>query len=170
LLESELAARPGPDHGLIVLPFWTAERAPTWNEDIRGSILGINQSTTGIDLLQAITEATYHRIAQIADLLIEQTGTTPKFFVSGGIQNSQTALQRLSDVLNQPLHANPEPEASIRGAAVFAMEKLHLPIKPLLQDVPLQPRPEVAEKYLTAREKQKALETLLESHLKTNSR
>jgi gluconokinase len=161
-LEAELATRPTPDHGLTVLPFWTAERAPTWNEDLRGAILGISQSTTAIDLLQAITEATYHRIAQIAESLTNQTTIQPKYFVSGGIQHSQSALQRLADILNQPLHPNPEPEASIRGAAVFAMEKLSLPIEPLPVLSPLRPRKAVAERYAADRARQAALEHLLQ--------
>jgi gluconokinase len=163
-LESELSKRPGPDHGLTVLPFWTAERAPTWNEDLRGAILGITQATSAIDLLQAVTEATFHRIAQIAEALSGQTPESPKYFVSGGIQHSNSALQRLADVLNQPLHANPEPEASIRGAAVFAMEKLGMPISPLPVLPPLRPRKAVAQRYQVDRERQAALERLLQQH------
>jgi gluconokinase len=163
-LEAALASRPGPGHGLTVLPFWSAERAPTWNEELRGTIIGITQVTTGLDLFQAITEATYQRIAQIADLLMANLNETPKFFVSGGIQHSQTALQRLADILNQPLYANPEPEASIRGAAVYAMEKLGLPITPLPRAEPLSPRPEFARRYQEAREKQTRLEALLKEH------
>jgi gluconokinase len=160
-LESELSKRPGPDHGLTVLPFWTAERAPTWNEDLRGAILGITQATSAIDLLQAVTEATFHRIAQIAEALSGQTSEPPKYFVSGGIQHSKSALQRLADVLNQPLHPNPEPEASIRGAAVFAMEKLGMPIAPLPVLPPLRPRKAIAQRYAADRERQAALERLL---------
>lgn len=163
-LEAELTKRPGPDHGLTVLPFWAAERAPTWNEDLRGTILGITHATTGVDLLQAITEATYHRLAQISELLVESTGQTPRYFVSGGIQKSTTATQRLADVMNQPLHPNPEPEASIRGAAIFAMEKLAMPITPLPVAEPLKPRLEIAARYSEARKKQVALEQMLERH------
>lgn len=168
-LESELSKRPGPDHGLTVLPFWTAERAPTWNEGLRGAILGLTQATSAIDLLQAVTEATFHRIAQIAEALSGQTLEPPKYFVSGGIQHSQSALQRLADVLNQPLHANPEPEASIRGAAVFAMEKLGMPIAPLPILPPLHPRKAVAQRYAQERERQAALERLLQRHHKENA-
>jgi gluconokinase len=161
-LEAELARRTAPDHGLTVLPFWTAERAPTWNEDLRGAILGISQATTAIDLLQAVTEATFHRIAQIAESLAKQTDSPPKYFVSGGIQHSRSALQRLADVLNQPLHPNPEPEASIRGAAVFVMEKLGMPTAPLPVQPPLRPRKAIAERYAEERKRQAALERLLE--------
>ena len=161
-LEAELSTRSAPDHGLTVLPFWTAERAPTWNEDLRGAILGISQSTTALDLLQAITEATYHRIAQIAETLAGTSSTPPKYFVSGGIQHSRSALQRLADILNQPLHPNPEPEASIRGAAVFAMEKLGVQVEPLPILAPLRPRKAIAERYAQDRARQVALERLLQ--------
>jgi gluconokinase len=67
-------------------------------------------------------------------------------------------------VLNQPLHANPEPEASIRGAAVFAMEKLGMPIAPLPILPPLRPRKMVAQRYALDRERQAALERLLQQH------
>ncbi|RFC43502.1 MAG: gluconokinase [Verrucomicrobia bacterium] len=163
-LEAALAARPGPTHGLTVLPCWAAERAPTWNEDLQGSILGITHSTTGLDLFQAITEATYQRIAQIADLLVASTQETPKFLVSGGIQHSLTALQRLADILDQPLYANPEPEASIRGAAVYAMEKLGMPIQALPETAPLLPRKEIASRYREARAAQTNLEALLRGY------
>jgi len=163
-LEAALAGRPGPSHGLTVLPCWSAERAPTWNEELRGTIVGITQATTGLDLFQAITEATYQRLAQIADVLVASIKEPPQFFVSGGIQHSQTALQRLADILDQPLYANPEPEASIRGAAVYAMEKLGLPSTPLPRTQPLLPRPEFARQYREARQKQTRLEALLKEH------
>lgn len=163
-LESLLAQRSGPDHGLTVLPFWTPERAPTWNEEIPGAILGLTPATTGLDILQAVTEATYHRLALIAEKLIHQTGTAPKFLVSGGIQHSQTAMQRLADVINYPVYANPEKEASIRGAAIFAIEKLGMPVTPLINTEAFSPRNSIAERYQLAREKQKALEETLERH------
>ena len=97
----------------------------------------------------------------IADLLTRKTGETPKFLVSGGIQHSPSAMQRLADVLNHPVYANPEPEASIRGAAVFAMEKLRLPIAPLPVGLPFRPRKAPAQRYQEARGKLEALERLL---------
>jgi gluconokinase len=122
-IEQALAGRPGPDHGLRVLPFWSAERAPTWREDVSGAVVGIHHSTTALDLLQAITEASYHRLATIIELVIGR-GPAPRFIVGGGIQRSPSSLQRLADVLGHPLTALDEPEASLRGAAVFALEKL----------------------------------------------
>lgn len=161
-LEKLLAERPEPAHGLVVLPFWTAERAPTWNEDVRGTIMGITQATSGLDLYQAITEATYHRIAHIADLLVAKQGPVDRYLVSGGIQRSATALQRLANVMNVPLHPNPEPEASIRGAAVYAMEKAGVTPQPLNPTTALRPQKKTAALYAEERRKHLAAEAILE--------
>ena len=122
-LEQAMAARPGPAHGLRVLPFWMAERAPTWREDLAGAIDGISQATTALDLYQAITEATYHRLATIIERIPGDTRRL-RFLVGGGIQQSPSAFQRLADVIGRTLVACDEPETSLRGAAVLAIERL----------------------------------------------
>ena len=160
-IETAMAARPEPAHGLVVLPFWTAERAPTWNEDATGAIHGIRQSTTALDLLQAVTEATYHRIARISDLLLAGEKTPPKLIVSGGIQKSPAALQRLSNVLGQTLYPNDEPEASLRGAAIYALEKLGYPIPTSKFVHGVRPSPKCMRLYAAEREKQRRMEEAL---------
>ena len=122
-LEAAMSARPGPTHGLRVLPFWMAERAPTWREDLYGAIDGIGQATTALDLYQAITEATYHRLATIVERIPGDTRRL-RFLVGGGIQKSPSAFQRLADVTGRTLVACDEPETSLRGAAVLAIERL----------------------------------------------
>ena len=161
-IEAALTKNPSPDQTLTVLPFWAAERAPTWNEDLRGAILGLNLNTTALDLLQAITEASYQRIAQIGDLVLATEKSVPKFLVSGGIQHSRGSMQRLADVLGYPIFANPEAEASIRGAAVFVLEKLGHPITPLKAGRAIRPGAKVASIFAKRRALQAKLETILE--------
>lgn len=157
-IESALAARPGPVECLTVLPFWTSDRAPTWNEAAVGIIHGVSINTTALDLLQAITEASYHRIARIGELVIAVEPRAPKFIVSGGIQRSPAALQRLADVLGLPVYPNDEMEASIRGAAIYALEKLGQPAPEIVLSKPVKPRTRYAKDYAEARERQRALE------------
>ena len=121
VLDRALSERPGPLSSLVTLPFWSAERAPTWCEELAGVLNGLQQNTTALDILQATTEAVYHRLALIADLSL---GRSPaKIIVSGGVLKSAGLLQRLADVLGREVHASREPEASLRGAAVYALEK-----------------------------------------------
>lgn len=121
-VERELAARPGPHPYLRTLPFWMTERAPSWREDLSGAVVGIRQATTAIDLLQAITEATYQRLALIAERVPGSDGRL-RIVVGGGLQRSPASFQRLADCLGKPLIAADEPETSLRGAAIFALEK-----------------------------------------------
>ena len=164
-LERRFAAHPLPAHGLTVLPFWSAERAPTWDEEHRGRIDGITFSTTALDILQALTEASYYRIALIADLVTRAERTAPRFIVSGGIGHSPSSLQRLADILDRPIHPNPEPEASIRGAALLALEREGATIAPLPLAQPIRPDPAAAAAYRKARARHVALDRSSSSHL-----
>jgi gluconokinase len=160
-LEHALADRPAPEHGLTMLPFWTAERAPTWNEELTGTVIGLRQHTSALDLLQATTEAVFYRLASIRNLILAQEPAEPRILVSGGIQHSPGAMQRLADCLGQPVYANPEPEASIRGAAVFVIEKLGWQPQPLALPAALRPRRKYAPLHAHQREKQERLEQVM---------
>lgn len=157
-IERQMAARAKPGHGLTVLPFWSAERAPTWDEERRSMIDGITFSTTALDILQALTEASYYRIALIADLVIRQERGAPKFIVSGGIQRSPSSLQRLANILNQPIYPNEEPEASIRGAALYALEREGASITPLRLTKPVRPQRAIAAIYQRERARHAEME------------
>lgn len=154
-VERELAARPTPEHGLTVLPFWSAERAPEWDEHSKGSVHGITHATQAVDLLQAINEAFYYRIANIADLVNAER--IDRWIVSGGILHSPSAVQRLANVLGRRLYANPEQEASLRGAAVFAIEKSGQSVAPARLGSAVRPVKKNHERYLLQRQKSDVL-------------
>ena len=157
-IEKALAARPLPVPGLTILPFWTAERAPTWPEDLSSAVLGITHATTALDLLQALQEATYHRLAAIAERVEKVAHRRLIFLVSGGINHSPDSLQRLADVLGRPVRPSVEPEASLRGAALFALERLGLaPARPQAGRL-IRPRPASARAHAVVRRRQERLE------------
>jgi len=155
-LERAMSKPPNLEGGLTILPFWASERAPTWPEDLRGTIVGLNYSTSAIDILRATREAVFHRLAQIAEMLPAR-----QFVVSGGIQKSRADLQLLADVLGRPVIASTEPEASLRGAAVFALEKLGATVPSPSAGRLIQPRLQFARHYVAARKRQEQLEGLI---------
>lgn len=163
VLEKALTAAGKKANGLTVLPFWVSERAPTWCEEIPGTIFGLTQSTTALDLLLACTEATYHRLAQIMDLLPLPNPKRARFIVSGGIQKSAEAVRRMADVLGRPLLPSVEHEASLRGAAVFALEQSGYAVKLALVTKAVKPAVAAAKGYRLARERQGALEERLKA-------
>jgi gluconokinase len=157
-VEHALAKRTTPRHGLTVLPFWAVERSPSWPENIEGTITGLTYATTALDILQAVTEATYHRLAQITD---ELARGRIEIIVSGGIRHSSGSMQRLADVLGRPVRACTEPEASLRGAAVHVTERLGHRAAPLRPGRIYRPRAAAADAYANARDAQIALERTL---------
>jgi len=157
-IEKAFAQRPCPAEGLTLLPFWLAERAPTWPEEMPSIIAGVTQATTALDLLQALQEATYLRLARIAQKVEKAAGRKLVFIVSGGIQKSPESLQRLANVLGRPVYASAELEASLRGAACFAMEKCGVTPATVKLGQAIRPQAKAVGAFARAREKQAALE------------
>lgn len=122
-IERELRASARDESRLTILPFWVTERAPTWPENLAGTIVGLNQATTAADLLRATTSAVCHRLADIFDELAGAIGPVRKVIVSGGILQSPASLQILADSLGRTIDTCSEQEASLRGAAVHALER-----------------------------------------------
>jgi len=61
-------------------------------------------------------------------------------------------------VLGQTIYPNDEMEASIRGAAIFALEKLGYEAPEAYIGRAIRPRGKFAKQYAAEREKQRALE------------
>ena len=138
---------------LTVLPFWVSERAPTWPEELRGAIVGLTLATTADEMFQAISDATFYRLAEIARRL-----PVDKFVVSGGLARSSVDLQRLANVLGREVGVCAEPEASLRGAAVFVLEKLGVTVPVLPVKRVLQPDRRLTAQHAKARQRQMELE------------
>ncbi|MBA3651350.1 MAG: hypothetical protein H0W66_07715, partial [Chthoniobacterales bacterium] len=108
---------------LTILPFWVSERAPTWPENLNGVISGLTQASTAGDLLHAATAAVCYRLGEILAELEGAIGRSKRIVVSGGILQSPASLQILADALGRDLNICGHHEASLRGAAVHALER-----------------------------------------------
>ncbi len=70
-------------------------------------------------------------------------------------------MQRLADVLGCTVIACSEPEASLRGAAVFALERQGVTASPPPPGRLIRPRLRFSRQHLAARRQQEQLEKLL---------
>ena len=147
--------------GLAVLPFWVSERAPSWPENLRGTITGLTAATTATDILRAATTSTYYRLAQILDELNRSLGETSGIIVSGGVLHSPAALAILADCLGQDLRICGELESSLRGAAIHALEKIGCEAKPLLPGRLVRHQPALSARHRERRRQQEDLEKRL---------
>jgi gluconokinase len=115
-----------PDsHGLTILPFLMAERGPGWLSETRSVIVGATLDTSTEQLLRAWMEAVAYRIDAMYQRLRDVAGSAVEVRASGGaLDASPTWGQILADVLDRPVALTVEPEATARGAAAVALERL----------------------------------------------
>jgi gluconokinase len=149
-----LAERDPRDHGLVFLPFLGGERSTGWNPHARGAVHGLTFETTPLDLRQAAYEGVAFRFAAIADLLPDVSEVVA---TGGGLLHDRDWIQIMADALARPVHVSGVPEASLRGAAVLALERLGHEVAAAPLAGVVEPRPDRAEAYRAAREAQQRL-------------
>ena len=161
-LEKALATMKPDAHGLTILPFLAGERGPGWAGHARGTVHGLSQTTTSLDILRAGLESVAYRIALVFELLRQLLPRDPQIVASGGaLLHSPTWLQIMTDVLNRPVAVSEVQEASGRGAALLALESLG--VLPDLEKAPAfigtihSPDESRHERYREAMERQKKL-------------
>jgi gluconokinase len=146
---------------ITVLPFWVNERAPSWPENLHGAIIGLTQATSASQILRATTCAVFYRLGTILELVESATGAAEQVIVSGGILHSPASLRLLADSLGRDIRVSSEPEASLRGAAIFALEKLGRELTPLRKGRVVRHRHALARKHRLRGQRQAALEDAL---------
>jgi gluconokinase len=159
--EGSLAGRDPRDHGLTFLPFLGGERSTGWDPEARGTISGLTFATTPLDIRQAALEGVAFRFAAIAELLPDVTEIVA---TGGGLLHDPDWVQIMADALARPVSVSGVAEASLRGAAVSALQRAG--DEP--EDAPIagivQPREDAAEAYRSAREAQQRLYEVLRGH------
>jgi gluconokinase len=128
-IASAFSRSAGAVDSLVVLPFWVSERAPSWPERQSGVIDGLKQSTSAADILRATTTALFYRLAQILDLMESATERVRRIIVSGGMSRSPTEMKLLADALGRDIEVAHKPEASLRGAAIHALNQLGIQVE-----------------------------------------
>jgi gluconokinase len=123
-IEQRIAESEPDAHGLTFLPFIAGERSTNWNAQATGAILGLHSATSAEDITQAALESVAFRFAAIFDEL-NKNCSIEKIVASGGaLRESPVWTQIICDALNKKMFLPKEQEASSRGAALFALEKM----------------------------------------------
>jgi gluconokinase len=134
--ERQLEAMAPGTHGLLLLPFLAGERSPYWRSDLRAAITGLSLSTRPIDVLEAALESVALRFREIYELMAKSLGPARALIASGGgLLRSPAWTQMMADALGLPVTTCLEPEATSRGAALLALERLGV-IKTLADAAP----------------------------------
>ena len=162
-IEKELAALPPAKHGLTILPLFAGERSPGWRADARAAITGLGSNTSPIEILQASLEAVAMRFRGVFEIMKSTLGDPGEVVASGAaLLHSPVWTQIMADTLPHAVIQCMEPEATSRGAALLALERLGAPASsPALYGKTIAPTDANTKLYAAAFARQKHLYTKL---------
>jgi gluconokinase len=119
-----IATRPPGCGGVIADAALAGERSPDWPVDASGSFARLRHSTTALDLAQALLEAAVLGLADAVDALEGHVG--PRTLIASGraVASSLGWRRLLADGLGRPIIPSRVEEATARGAALVALQRL----------------------------------------------
>ena len=167
-LQQQLAALEPDAHGLTILPFWSGERSTGWRAEARGGIFGLRQDTTTVEIIRAALEAIAYRFALIANALDEIAPGAEILATGNALRSSPVWLQIIADVLGRPVLFGRAAEASMRGAALLALEAVgkiaNIEAVPVLVDEVFEPDMQRHARYREGLARQQELYERLFDH------
>jgi len=116
--------KPAGSDGLIMLPYFSGERAPHYDADARGVIFGLNLNHGKRHLMRATLEGICYSLCSVLNALQEVAGEAREIRASGSFTRSRLWAQILADVLGKAIQVPGEPEGAAFGAAVLGMHAL----------------------------------------------
>ena len=120
--ETEALATSVPDSGgVYVVPAFVGLGAPYWDEQARGTIVGITRGTTRAHLTRATLEAIGFQTRDVMEAMARDSGITPAVLrVDGGACENDFLMQFQADILGIPVERPVVLEATAMGAAAMA--------------------------------------------------
>ncbi|MDJ0513659.1 MAG: glycerol kinase GlpK [Methyloceanibacter sp.] len=124
--ESEdLAREANPQSGVYLVPAFQGLGAPFWDAGARGAIVGLSRASNKADIVAAGLESVAFQTRDLltamrSDMADAGIGRSDILRVDGGMTANGWAMQRLADILGEPVEVAPIPETTALGAAYFA--------------------------------------------------
>ena len=155
VLERQLRCLPPASAALTFLPLLAGERSPGFAPRAWGSVSGLTEGTSALDIARAGMEAVAMLLRPVDRALDVMTGEPGRVVIGGGaLVQSDAWCQVIADVIGKPVSAVATEEASSRGAAVIALHQLGASATPRLRLVRTwRPRPSAHEVYTGALER-----------------
>lgn len=118
----EIERRGKGANGITFSPFLAGERSTGYDENATGAITGLTMSHDAIDILHAAMESVAGRFADIYTQLKTVCPITEIVASGGALDNSPVWRRMIADALNHELIPTTDPEASLRGAVLLAVQ------------------------------------------------
>jgi gluconokinase len=124
-IEKQLAGLPPGQHGLTIVPLFAGERSPGWRADAHAAIAGLGAGTSPLEILHAALESVALTFRDVYELMEPSLGAPKEVIASGGaLLHSRVWTQMMADTLCHTVIQCLEPEATSRGAALMALERI----------------------------------------------
>lgn len=114
---------PAGANGLLFQPYLSGERAPLWNADARGSMVGLTTTTTKAEITRAVLEGIVFNLNAVLNLT-KAAVPIHEIRATGGFARSRLWRQILADILGQPITIPTSFESSCLAAAVMGLTAL----------------------------------------------
>ena len=112
--------------GLIFLPYLNGERSPMWDENARGSFIGLTSFHTQANVVKAVLEGICFALLDVINAVEETSGSIEKIYLSGGIIKSKEWVQIFANITGKNVVINDAADASALGAAFVGMKAIGL--------------------------------------------
>jgi len=114
---------PAGSAGLVVLPYLVAERAPLWDPDLPGVVLGLRYEHTRAHLIRAALEGVCLQLRAVLDAL-DRLQRVQTIRATGGTLRAPLWRQVLAATLDRPLSLVGDAEGTALGAAALGLHAL----------------------------------------------
>lgn len=104
--------------GLLLLPFFTGERAPYWNSELRGMFFGLSLNHSRSHMIRSGMEGICFSLNCVLSAL-KDFGAVKDIRVSGSFTKSSLWLQIMSDIFDEKITLPQNSEGAAFGAAVL---------------------------------------------------
>lgn len=117
----ELAAKVNSNEGVYFVPAFTGLGAPHWNQDARGTIVGLTRGSNASHIARAALESIAYQTMDVLKAMEADSGISIKELrVDGGATANDLLMQFQSDILNTRVLRPTITETTALGAAYLA--------------------------------------------------
>ncbi len=120
-LADEAAKIPMEESTILATDWFNGRRTPDANQNVKGTITGLNLGSTAPRIFRALVEATAYGSKAIVDRFLENGVKVDQVVAIGGVaKKSDFVMQTLADVLGMPIKVARSEQSVALGAAMFA--------------------------------------------------
>jgi gluconokinase len=125
LLE-QAAAIPAGSDGLLFVPYLLGERAPIWDAEAQGTLLGIKITHNKAHFIRATLEGILFGLFSVVEILLPDPKTRKEttVMVSGGFGKSKLWLQMVADIFQMKVAVSETTEGAAWGAVLIGFKAI----------------------------------------------